>query len=124
MSWKEVFVLLSPVLSSPKPYQVPPTLMMPRPCSCSGLPLVSFQAAPGVKVAVAACAGVAADRDAARAVTAAARRVALRRRRMRVELEAVAGLGLGAGMRGYGVIICWAPSWRRAGARRSLCSQV
>ena len=54
MSWKDVFELLSPVLSSPKPYQVLPTLTMPRPCSWSGLPLVSVRAAPSVNETVAA----------------------------------------------------------------------
>src|SRR6266567_3479374 len=59
MSWNDVLLELSPVLSSPNANQVPPTLMMPSPCICSGLPFWSVHAAPGENDAVAACAGIA-----------------------------------------------------------------
>ena len=75
MAWNEVFDEVSPALSSPYPYHVLPTLMMPRPCICSALPDVSSQAAPGVKVeVVSARAGSAGSRSAASTAASATRR--------------------------------------------------
>src|SRR3954447_11550312 len=54
MSWKAVFAVGWPVLSSPKPYHVVPTWTMPRPCNCSARPAVSVRRAPRVKVLAAA----------------------------------------------------------------------
>src|SRR5216684_2574860 len=80
MSWNGAPApLLSPVLSSPKPYQVLPTLTMPRPCICRVVPLVSVHAAPGVKAEeVSARAGTAAQAEAASAVASAMSPVVIR----------------------------------------------
>src|SRR2546423_424893 len=84
MSWKKALPELSPVLSSPKPYQVEPTLTMPRPCIWSVVPEVSVQAWPGVNCDVAAWAGAWARPTRARAdrAVAAAQMTALTVRRL------------------------------------------
>src|SRR5579859_7849468 len=79
MSWNEVLAADSPVLSSPKAYQVAPTLTMPSPCIWSGCPFWSVHGAPGVKVTVAAAAGIAGIRTLTSPAIATIRTPALRR---------------------------------------------
>ncbi len=83
---------LSPSLSSPKPYQVDPTLMMPRPCSCRKLPFWSFHTAPGVMVAGAAVASVGRRTAATVAAASAASRRSGWRSRPRVRLQVIMGV--------------------------------
>src|SRR5207248_8773823 len=64
----EVSFRFSPALTSPKPYHVPPTLTMPRPCNCTGLPFWSGGRVPG---------RMESDRTGAPAVPAAAPSAAL-----------------------------------------------
>src|SRR3954471_16462722 len=83
MSWNDVSAEVSPDLSSPKPYQVAPTLTMPRPCNWSAAPLVSCRAFPGVNPTVAARAGTAIrtapSTAASTAITPARTRISIRR---------------------------------------------
>ena len=66
MFWNDVSAEVLPVLSSPKPNQVSPTLTMPSPCNCRVLPFWSVRSAPVVNVTEAACACVAGTSRAAR----------------------------------------------------------